>query len=264
MRKGIESENSQILHAIDRVIQGVGNKGISAIDRGAARSVLLQRLLSRGPRFLARMVGRNDLILRDRAKKKALKIAWDCHCPHHRQMIIQREGELKGKTISVGHTEVKLAFHGQWLSLVAVKGLDEKPLMLLTNLSVDSLGTMSIVEIYLTRWKCEESYRFIKQGYSLEDIRVLSYTALRNMVVLVQAVFYFISVELGKKLRLSILLKKIFEKAKRFFEIPEFRQYAIADAIYRKLFASKTGITPHLVRREAKGQLLMLFAVQLW
>ena len=209
------------------------------------------------------MVGRRDLILRDRGKKKALKIAWDCHCPHQRQMIIQREGELKRKTISVGHREVKLAFHGQWLSLVVVKGFGEKPLILLTDLSVDSLGTMRIVEIYLTRWKCEESYRFIKQGYKLEDIRVLSYNALRNMVVLVQAVFYFISVELGKKLRLNILLKKIFEKAKKFFEIPEFRQYAIADGIYRILFASKTGIMPNLVRREAKGQLPLPFAVQL-
>jgi hypothetical protein len=29
-----------------------------------------------------------------------------------------------------------------------------------------------IVEIYLTRWKCEESFRYIKQCYNLEDIRV--------------------------------------------------------------------------------------------
>jgi hypothetical protein len=98
--------------------------------------------------------------------------------------------------------------------------------MLLTNVEVEGLGPLRVLEIYLTRWKCEESYRFIKQGYNLEDVRVMSYTALRNVVVLVQAVFYFVSVELGKKVKLNILLKKIFEKAKRFFEIPEFRQYA--------------------------------------
>ena len=54
---------------------------------------------------------------------------------------------------------------------------------------------MRILEIYLTRWKCEESYRFIKQSYNLEDVRVLSYTALRNIMDLVQAVFYFVSAE---------------------------------------------------------------------
>ena len=188
---------------------------------------------------------------------------WGCHCPCRRQLTIRREGEVKKKTISVGHGAVRLPFHDGWLWLVVVKGYGEEPLMLLTNLEVDRVGALRVLEIYLTRWKCEESYRFIKQAYNLEDVRVLSYTALRNMMVLVQAVFYFISVELGKKLKLNILLKKIYEKAKRFFEIPDFRQYAIADGIYRILFASKTGIMPNLERREAEGQLLLPFAVQL-
>ena len=121
---------------------------------------------------------------------------------------------------------------------------------------------MRILEIYLTRWKCEESYRFIKQAYNLEDVRVLRYTALRNMMVLVQAAFYFVSVELGKKLKLNILLKKIFEKAKRFFEIPEFKQYAIADGIYKILFSSQTRIFPLLPTRQKNGQLLFPFAVE--
>ena len=82
-------------------------------------------------------------------------------------------------------------------------------------------------------------------------------------MVLVQAVLYFVSVELGKKLKLNILLKRIYEKAKRFFEIPDFRQYAIADGIYRILFSSKTGIMPNLERTEAEGQLLLPFAVHL-
>ncbi len=91
----------------------------------------------------------------------------------------------------------------------------------------------------------------------------MSYTALRNVVVLVQAVFYFVSIELGKKVKLNILLKKIFEKAKRFFEIPEFRQYAIADGIYSILFASKTGITPTLTGGENKDQLTLPFTIEL-
>jgi len=98
--------------------------------------------------------------------------------------------------------------------------------------------------------------------YLLTDVRVLSYTALRNMMVLVQAVFYFVSAELGKKLKLNILLKKIFEKAKRFFEIPEFKQYAIADGIYKILFSSRTGIFPCGPSRQNDGQFLFPFAVK--
>jgi len=256
------SENRQILNAIDRVMEGIGPKGIWAMDRGGDRSRLLKGFLERKLRFVVRLVGDRDLILKDGQKKNSLKIAWECHCPHQKELRIEKEGESKKKTISVGQMSVKLPFSGQPLFWVVVKGFGEKPMMLLTNVAVKSQGVMGILEIYLTRWKCEESYRFIKQAYNLEDVRVLSYTALRNMRVLVQAVFYFVSAELGKDLKLNILLKKLFEKAKRFFEIPEFRQYAIADGIYKILFSSQTGIFPQLIKQQRTGQLLFPFAVQ--
>jgi len=261
--EGFRSENRQILDAMDRVIGGIGKKGVWAIDRGGDRSILLRGLVGRELRFVVRLVGQRDLILRDGRKEKAFRIGWRCHCPEQRELTVQKDGDRSKKMISVGQVQVKLPFRDEPLTLVVVKGFGGSPLMLLTNLEVKKLGVIRILEIYLTRWKCEESYRFIKQAYNLEDVRVMSYRALRNMVVLVQAVFYFVSVELGKKLKLNILLKKIFEKAKRFFEIPEFKQYAIADGIYRLLFASQTGITPSLVRPRPNGQLLLPFAVQL-
>jgi hypothetical protein len=256
------SENRQILDAIDGVMGGIGLKGIWAIDRGGDRSRLFKGFLERKLRFVVRLVGDRDLILKDGQKKNSLKIAWGCHCPHQRELTIDKDGETKKKTISVGQIKVKLPFSGQPLFLVVVKGWGEKPMMLLTNVAVKPQGVMRILEIYLTRWKCEESYRFIKQAYNLEDVRVLSYTGLRNMMALVQAVFYFVSAELGKNLKLNILLKKLFEKAKRFFEIPDFRQYAIADGIYKILFSSQTGIFPQLIKQQRTGQLLFPFAVE--
>ena len=56
--------------------------------------------------------------------------------------------------------------------------------------------------------------------------------------------FYFLSVELGRNLKLSILLKKIYEKAKRFFQIPRFKQYAINERIHRLLFGKKFNTAP--------------------
>ena len=100
-----------------------------------------------------------------------------------------------------------------------------------------------IADIYLTRWKCEEAYRFLKQSYHLEDVRVRSYTALRNTFALVHAVFYFVSVVIGTKAKLNLVFKKVCEKAKRFYEVATFFQYAVADGIHRLLFGSRTG--PH-------------------
>ena len=103
-----------------------------------------------------------------------------------------------------------------------------------------------MVESYLARWRVEETIRFIKQSYQLEDIRLLSYERLRNMAALVMVVAYFACVYLGKSVRLQILLQHIQQAAKRIYGIPEFRFYALADGIKQILFGrtAKLGLSP--------------------
>ena len=48
-----------------------------------------------------------------------------------------------------------------------------------------------MVESYLSRWWVEETIHFIKQSYPLEDIRLLKYERLRNLMILVLAMAYF-------------------------------------------------------------------------
>ena len=88
-----------------------------------------------------------------------------------------------------------------------------------------------VVESYLTRWRVEETIRFVKQSYQLEDIRLLSYERLRSMATLVMAAAYFACVHLGETVKLTILLQHIYKAAKRIYGVPEFRFYAIADGI---------------------------------
>lgn len=254
--KGFDSENRQILKAIEAVVRHIGSKGIWAMDRGGDRGRLLEGLLDKGLRFVIRLRGDRHLVC-DGEKKGVKKIALGCCCKDVRRVEIEKDGVKKTRRLFLGSEGVYLPGRSESLTIVVIKGYGEEPMMLLTNLDVGRVGLDRIFEIYLTRWKCEESYRFIKQGYNLEDIRLLNYTGLRNMVALVQAVFYFVSVELGKKLKLNILLKKIYEKAKRFFEIPEFKQYAIADGIYRILFSYRAGLREV---PQSTNQLLFPFA----
>lgn len=233
------SENRQILKAIDAVLLQIGNRGIWAIDRGGDRGRLLDGLLARRLRFVIRI--RKDRHLQGKEGKRAAgEIAQGCPCTRERTIEFEKGGIRQTKRLTLGSQRVALPGHPQPLTLVVIRGYGESPLMLLTNLKIqDESGLDRILEIYLTRWKCEESYRFIKQAYRLEEIRLLTYIGLRNMMALVQAVFHFVSVELGRKLKLNLLLKKVYEKAKRFFEIPDFKQYAIADGIYRILFGHR-------------------------
>lgn len=88
-----------------------------------------------------------------------------------------------------------------------------------------------MVAAYLTRWRIEVTIRFIKQSYELQDIRVLSYRRLRNMVVVVNAVAYFTTGVIGTRIKLEILATHLIKASKRLFGIPDFRYYAIAEGI---------------------------------
>ena len=239
---GFRSENVEILNAIDEVIRIIGKKGIWALDRGGDRRKLFVPILQKEIQFVVRMMSKRDMIDRQGRVKNIARIAQDTKCPKKAEIIIHSKGEPpQKKIIRIGYQKVSFTFkEDKDLSLVVVKGMGKEPLMLLANPIVknteDALGVM---EIYLTRWKCEESFRFIKGAYQLEDVRLIKYEGLRNIVSLIMAVFFFISVVLGAAAKLRILLKKVYEKSKRLFEIPPFKQYAICDGIYNLLFGRK-------------------------
>lgn len=224
-----KSENTQILTAIDSVRAATKGKGILAIDRGGDRKSLIGGLLGRRARFVIRLVGNRNLLDRHGNLRLALTIANRMSCQEAIEVVIENQGKRERHRVWVGRIKVKLPGRKEILSLVVVKGFGKKPMMLLTN-EVEK-STEEVLEIYLTRWKCEESYRFLKSGYNLEDVRVRSYVGLRNIVALILAVFHFLAVYLGERFQVGLLLRKILERAKRFFQIPEFKFYAMADGV---------------------------------
>lgn len=239
--KGFKSENYQLFKAIDTIKARIGTKGVWVIDRGGDRKNIFIDFLDWKLKFVIRMIGERYLILEDGRRLRAKNIAYRHSLPYQVEVSFRSEDDtLKKRKLHIGSVRVRLPFYERWLYLLIVKGWGEKPLMLLTTEEIKGeKEALKALEVYLTRWKCEESFRFIKQGYNLEDIRLLTYKGLRNMVALVHAVFYFLSIELGGNLKLTILLSKIYEKAKRFFQIPRFKQYAINEGIHRLLYGKK-------------------------
>jgi hypothetical protein len=60
--------------------------------------------------------------------------------------------------------------------------------------------------------------------------------------VLILAVAYFAAIYLGGKLRLKMLVERIYLVSTRFFGVPTFFNYAIVDGLQDLLFPDKTGI----------------------
>jgi len=77
----------------------------------------------------------------------------------------------------------------------------------------------------------EETIRYIKQSYELEDVRVLNYRSLQNLMPLVWAAAYFAAVLLDTASKLKVMAGYVLKAAKRVFGIPEFHYYCIADGL---------------------------------
>lgn len=245
MAEDIKSENTQILKAIDMVCKHIGHKGIHAIDRGGDRGRIYAHYLKRDKpiRFVIRLRER-DLIHKGK-RKGCVEMAQALPTPHETILIFYEDGRERRRKVQYNAISVKLPNYPQRLYFVVVKGFGIKPMMLLTSCEVNIYkkeGIWRIVEYYLARWKCDESYRYIKQCYNLEDIRVRSYISIRNIVVLVLAVSYFAAVYIGQSIKLKMLVERIFLVSKRFFGVPSFFNYAIADGIYNLLFPDKTAL----------------------
>lgn len=232
--EGFLSENDQIFRAIKEVSKQTEGRGIYAMDRGMDRSEILIKMGLNGHRYVIRGKGNRSVINRRGKKVNIMRMARGIKCNEKYEIYVDREGAKEKKQIRIGKARgIKIA--EKVMNVVVAKGFGKEPMILMTN--AEKSGK-EIVEIYLTRWKCEEGFRFLKQEYNLEDIRVRKYVGLRNLTVILHAVFYFLSVELGMRIKLNILLSRITEKAKRFFEIPVFKQYAIADGLHRILVNS--------------------------
>jgi hypothetical protein len=226
------SENDQILDTIDQVSTAVHNKGIWVIDRGADRDALYEPLLKKKRDFIIRLVGKRDLIHQG-TKARSLWLAFGCRLPFERSIVKMVHGKEVRFDLRFGSVPVQLPEMDAPLNMVVVKGFGDQPMMMLTTLQIKPgvKDLWFVIQAYLKRWSIEETIRFIKQTYDLENIRVLKYARLQNMMALLLAVFYFVAVVLDQTQKLTIMAGHVLKCAKRVFGIPDFKYYALGDGL---------------------------------
>jgi hypothetical protein len=229
---GFKGENAQIISVIDTVSSAAKKRGIYVIDRGGDREILFNHLMDSKLRFIVRLVGDRTLLWKGRPHI-AEKLASECRMLYAESIWRETEEGERHYEIQYGAMSVRLPGREEALRLIVVKGFGEKPMLLLTDLAgTDSRQSLwQAVDGYLTRWRVEDAIRYIKQSYRLEDVRLLDYTRLKNMMAVVLAAAFFASVWLGESVRRGILVRNITRISKRLFGVPDFHYYALADGI---------------------------------
>jgi len=238
-----KSENAEVRKAISFVSKHTEKRGIWVLDRGRDRRKIIHHLLENKLRFVIRLKKDRHLLWRGK-RQSVLEHALACPLPYAERIVKDERGKEKICHLEFGYRPVRLPGRKEQLYLVVIRGFGEEPMMLLTNIPVrrSRKALWGIIESYMTRWRIEETIRFVKQSYNLEDIRLLTYRRLQNMMALVLAVTYFTMVYLGIKTKLRVLARHVLRAARRLFGIPDFRFYAIADGIRELLFGRQKGL----------------------
>lgn len=238
--------SEKIIEIVQKVKSKIGTKGTWAIDRGGDDIDIIRGFTDESLDFVVRLKVNRYLHFGSNKNRqvKAGRLHKHVHTPYKAHIHISKDGKEDFLSLEYGSTTVALPeYPDDWYTLVIVKGFGKTPMLLLTNkdISINKEQVWQIVDIYLTRWKCDECYRYIKQSYNLEDIRVLSYNSIRNIVALVHCIAYFTSIYIGIPLKLKVMVQKIFFLSKRFFGVPSFFNYAMADGIFELLKNSRNG-----------------------
>src|SRR5699024_4601532 len=115
-------------------------------------------------------------------------------------------------------------------------------MMLITNIMPkDKRLTLAILKVYLKRWKIEEYFRFKKQQFNFEDIRVRLKSSIKTMNLILSVTIGFIAM-LSEKRKESLLVLYILKTSKRIYNIPKFDYYPLSDGIYAILQKTRIGI----------------------
>jgi len=210
--KGFKSTNKIRDAAVKEVVTNYGD-GLFICDRGFDDVKFFNFLVKERQKFIIRCTSNRDVIIDgetvniyEAAKGLKGKYAFS----------IKFQTGLK-EHLKASSKQVQLPKMAAPLNLVVVYGFhddDNEPFYLLTNHPVkDKDMCVNIVRAYISRWKIEEYFKFKKQAYGFEKMRLLKLNALKNLNVFLTIVLGFIAaLSLSQISKNLIVLSQMFPK----------------------------------------------------
>jgi len=177
--------------AVHKIFGLTNNRGVLVVDRGFGGWVMFEDWPDNKYRFVARLVGNQHLLQFYSSSGqwlplRAEKLAEQTPTPHRFHKLVKRHGKPAICITQIGWMKVRLLGRDEDLTLVVSRlAGNDKPMMLLTNLSAENLkDAKRVLRFYIRRWECEEGIRFLKCQVNLEKIRIFRWPAICRLVLL--------------------------------------------------------------------------------
>lgn len=205
---GFKSANAVLDSAIERVRPYVPDDAVWALDRGYDGAAAYDILKKHKILFVVRQdLSKKRTIVLDEHREQVPDVVPRIPFVHSfrarrfgpkatRPWVLD-VGFLNGVRFPArgpgGTLRAKGTLEGEY-TLVVARGIGQEPIVVLTNLPVDSVkGAEEVINAYLDRWGVEEAHRFEKQSFKLEDVRLLTWQGLRRMVLLTMVAYGFMA-----------------------------------------------------------------------
>jgi len=253
--KGFVSEDNEVLECLKSLSRNFKKSNIRALDRGYDVNMYYEYFLDRDEKFVIRVKKNRDVLyngekinIYDLAKKFKGKYS----------LKFQNKNGLKVECKITMITVSLPCAPQKELELVIVYGFGKIPMMLFTNLkSNDEKLPVIIAKVYLMRWRIEEYYKFKKQQFRFEDIRVRSLKSIKNMNLFITIAIGYLGIMSEKQEERRVVLQLI-QVSKRIYETPRFVYYALADGLRYIFNRCKQGIG-HMLKKVPKSAQICLF-----
>lgn len=226
---GFISENVEIINTIRAIAAHTDRSAIWVFDRGFDRPKLMDACEEIGITYVIRQIGKRTIVDVDSEEKNTLEIAAKIQMPFRFVWRSIRHGKAHPSEYRCGSKIVSLRDGRKMQLIVSHHSGFNTPMVPLSNcLDTCRESVIRLCLAYLRRWSIEEATRAIKQCFSLENVRALTWTGIQRMVLFAFLAWAFLC-KIAKTIRSKTA--KIFGIAKWFGDVPEFFYYRLAESI---------------------------------
>jgi hypothetical protein len=253
--EGFVSMTHENLRCLESLSAHFGKKCVRTLDRGFDANDYYRYFLKNGEKFVIRAKKNRNVIYRNKTQN-IMDVA-KLYKGNYRMDFMDKQGRKTECRIS--YIPIRLCeFPDKELVLVAVYGFGKEPMLLITNLRMTEKKKLCMIaaKVYLMRWRIEEYFKFKKQQFDLEDLRVMTLKSIRNLNLFASLSAGYIAIVSAEK-EDTIFMLELHECAKRIYGIPKFIFYALGYAIERVLAKTRSGVKGFLVKKEQSQQLTL-------
>lgn len=241
------SQTHENLKCLKVLSNTLSSNCIRTLDRGFDANEYYNYFLEHNEYFIIRAKKSRNIIYNNE-KQNIMNVAKN----FKGNFVIKLTNERHVKKIyKISYAPIRLCeFPHEKLILIVAYDDTQEPMLLISNLKMDNPTNLCnlITKVYLLRWKIEEYFKFKKQQFAFEDIRVMHFNSIRNMHFLVTLATAFISL-ISTENQYHVFMIELKKAAQRIFSIPKFMLYALGYAFKNVLSKSYKSLINFILKK---------------